>query len=118
MLLPYAWSSYDPLYFRGYYFSQTLVKPVKCTRQEHSGKIEATGETCCGGDKIWPVCCRVGPSATRMYNLMVAVCFLKGKHPKNRWESAAARDLGIAIISQFNLREVGNEMEDWNAAVE
>lgn len=75
-------------------------------------------EMCCGVYKIWPLFCRVEPSATRMYNLVIVIGFLRGEHPECCWGRAAARDPGIAIISQFNLWEIGNEMEDCNVTAE
>lgn len=45
-----------------------------------------------------------------MYQLMIAVGFLKGEHPKYRWGSAAACDLGYAVITQFE-EVVGSDDE-------
>lgn len=81
-------------------------------------EIDAIGCMKCHGDKLWPIFCRVGPSAARMYNLMIAAGFLRGEHVKHHWGSALARAPGIVIISQFDLREVGDEMKDFNAASE
>lgn len=53
-----------------------------------------------------------------MYNLMIATGFMRGEHAKHCWESAIAKVPKIVILSQFNLKEVGDEMEDFNAAVE
>lgn len=64
-------------------------------------QIELDGTMACGGDKIWPLFCRVGPMATRMYQLMIAFGFLKGHHPKYRLGSATAYDPGYFMVTQF-----------------
>lgn len=70
----------------------------------------------CGREKIWPLFCRVGPSAARIYNLMIAAGFFKCKHRKYRWGSAATIELRFAIISQFDLEQIKNEIKDYNSA--
>lgn len=49
---------------------------------------------------------------------MIVASFLRGEHAKHCWGSAFFRDLGIVIISQFDPKEVGEEMEDFNATIE
>lgn len=94
----------DPLYFRWYCFSQTLV--VKHTGQEHHVKIDATRVMRCGGDKIWPLFFTIG---------LLFTIVLREEDPKYRWGSGSAIDPKIVIISHFNLKEVEEEMEDYNA---
>lgn len=72
----------------------------------------------CGGDKTWVLFYKVGPSAMRMYNLMIVTDFLRGENPQYRWGSPSAKDLEIVTTSQFNLNKVDDKIEDYNAAIE
>lgn len=108
----------DPIYFRWYCFSRTLIEVL--VRTEHLLKVQIAldGTMACGGDTIWPLFCRLGPSAIRMYQLMIAAGFLRGEHSNHRSGSAAASDPGYVIITDFEEEVEGSGDEVPNPEAE
>lgn len=109
---------WDPVYFRWYCFGQTLIEVLGRTEQLFKVEIALNSIMACGGDKIWPLFCRVGPLATQMYQLMIAAGFLRGEHPKYRWGSAAACDPGYIMITIFDQGVPGDDVEPRNSQAE
>lgn len=65
-------------------FTQTLFDVVQHSGGQEHIRISVEGVMECGGRNLWKIFGQVGPSATRMYNLMVALNFLKGELPMRR----------------------------------